>query len=233
MHRRSLLVGTLSAGVARTSWATSRPAPTVLELFTSQGCSSCPPADRLLGRLTQRPGVIALAWHVDYWDRLGWRDPFSSHLATARQQAYANRLGSEVFTPAMVIGGSRVAVGSDAGDVDAAMAVTPSGVVAVGLSRTAEGLSAEVGQAGQPVSAVLVFHLPEHTTRIGAGENGGRNLTEYRIVRESRELGGWDGAPRRLDLPAPPPGHGAVLLVQSARLMVLGAAELPAQSGPA
>ncbi len=227
MHRRTLLAAAASAVMARSTWAATPPAPTVLELFTSQGCSSCPPADLLLGRLAQRPGVIALAWHVDYWDRLGWRDPFSSRQATARQQAYAKRLGVEVFTPAIVVGGARMAVGSDAGDIDAAMAVTPAASVPVGLSRTAEGLSAEVGAAGQPVRALLVFHLPEHTTPIGAGENGGRKLTEYRIVRQVLDVGNWDGASRRFDLPQPPAGHGAVLLVQSAGLAMLGAAELP------
>ncbi len=228
MHRRTLLVAMVSAGIARSDLASGQPLPTVLELFTSQGCSSCPPADRLLGRLGRRPGVIALAWHVDYWDRQGWRDPFSSRQATARQQAYAKRLGSEVFTPAIVVGGARMAVGSDAGDIDAAMAVTPAAAVPVGLSRTAEGLSAEVGAAGQPVRALLVFHLPEHTTLIGAGENGGRKLTEYRIVRQVLDMGSWDGASRRFDLPEPPAGHGTVLLVQSAGLAMLGAAELPA-----
>ena len=79
----------------------------VLELFTSQGCSSCPPADALLGQLAQRPTVIALAWHVDYWDHLGWRDRFASRTATARQQAYARQLGSGVFTPALVVDGTQ------------------------------------------------------------------------------------------------------------------------------
>ena len=232
MHRRALLAATVSAGIARIARAAG-PATTVLELFTSQGCSSCPPADRLLGRLVQRPGVIALAWHVDYWDRLGWRDPFSSRQATARQQAYARNLGTEVFTPAMVVGGVRLAVGSDAADVDAAMSITPAGPVTVRLGRTLEGITAEVGQAGQPVSALLAFHLAEHTTLIGAGENGGRKLTGYRIVREARVLGTWNGSPRRFELPISPLGQGTILLVQSANLAVLGAAELPAQAGPA
>ena len=227
LHRRGLLAATASIGLARASWAASPPARTVLELFTSQGCSSCPPADRLLGRLVQRPGVIALAWHVDYWDRLGWRDPFSSPQATARQRAYAKGLGADVFTPAMVVGGSRIAVGSDASDVDAAIATAAGPSVTAALGRTANGLSGEIGPAGQPVSALLAFYLPEHTTPIGTGENGGRKLEEFRIVRQAWELGTWDGMPRHFDLPPLPPGHGAILLVQSAKLAVLGAVELP------
>ena len=227
MHRRTLLAAAVSAGIARSTRAAGPVAPTVLELFTSQGCSSCPPADRLLGQLVRRPGVIALAWHVDYWDRLGWRDPFSSREATLRQQAYARSIGGEVYTPALVIGGVRMAVGSDASAVDAAIATSPGGRISVGLTRGAAGLTGEIGPASQPVSALLVFYLPEHTTLIGAGENGGRKLTEYRMVRETHELGSWDGASRRFDLPAPPQGHGAVLLVQAGNLAVLGAAELP------
>jgi hypothetical protein len=229
MHRRTLLAATVFAGITRTARA-ARP-PAVLELFTSQGCSSCPPADRLLGRLIQRPGVIALAWHVDYWDRLGWRDPFSSRQATARQQAYARNLGTEVFTPALVVGGLRMAVGSDVASVEAAMAIAPVPPLAVELVRTPEGFAAEVGRSGQTVSALAAYYLPEHTTQIGAGENGGRQLTEYRIVREVRELGTWDGSVRRFDLPASSPGHGVVVLVQSVKLEVLGAAELPPRAG--
>jgi hypothetical protein len=226
MHRRTLLAAAVSAGISPAARAANP--PTVLELFTSQGCSSCPPADRLLGQLVRRPGVMGLAWHVDYWDRLGWRDPFSSPAATLRQRAYAQSLGSDVYTPALVIGGARMEVGSDTHAVDAAIAAVPGGPVTVGLSRNAAGLIAETGPAAQWVTALLVFYLPEHTTAIGAGENGGRKLSEYRIVREAREIGSWDGAPRRFDLPAPPQGQGAVLLVQSDNLRVLGAAELPA-----
>ena len=229
MRRRILIAAAVSAGFARTTRAASPPGgPTVLELFTSQGCSSCPSADRLLGQLVQRPGVIALAWHVDYWDRLGWRDPFSSPEATARQLAYARSLGTEVYTPALVVGGARMAVGSDRRAIEAAIAAPLGERVPVRLTRSSAGLTGEIGQAPGTVmgrvSALLVFYLPEHTTPIGAGENTGRKLTEYRIVRGALELGVWDGAPRRLDLPAPPQGQGAVLLVQSGDLRVLGAA---------
>jgi len=100
MQRRSFLLAAATAGLARTVRAAA-PSPAVLELFTSEGCSSCPPADALLGRLADEPGVIALAWHVDYWNGLGWHDPFSSRLATQRQRSYAAQLRDEVYTPAL------------------------------------------------------------------------------------------------------------------------------------
>ena len=116
MQRRGLMLagtGMLAGALAGGRRDARAAGPVVLELFTSQGCSSCPPADRLLGELARDPAVVALAWHVDYWNGLGWHDPFSSKLATERQRAYADRLGEEVYTPAMVIGGARIVVGSD------------------------------------------------------------------------------------------------------------------------
>ena len=104
-----LLTAALIGGLPR--WAAASDGLVVVELFTSQGCSSCPPADALLGQLAQRPTVIALAWHVDYWDHLGWRDRFASRTATDRQRAYARQLGSGVFTPALVVDGTNVVIG--------------------------------------------------------------------------------------------------------------------------
>jgi len=100
MRRRTLM--TAVAASAFGARVQAAPKPVVLELFTSQGCSSCPPADALLGELTRRSGVIALAWRVDYWDHLGWRDPFASRTATARQRAYGRQIGGGVYTPALV-----------------------------------------------------------------------------------------------------------------------------------
>ena len=120
MKRRSLMLGAMAAGLPLTGRA--GPTSVVLELFTSQGCSSCPPADALLGRLEQQPGVIALSWHVDYWNGLGWHDPFASARATNRQRAYAEQLGAEVYTPALVVNGAAVVVGSDRRAIEAAMA---------------------------------------------------------------------------------------------------------------
>src|ERR1041384_1895274 len=109
----ALLVSVLSP-VATADEATRAEAPVVVELFTSQGCNSCPPADALLGELAQRPDLVALAFHVDYWNYIGWQDPFSSPEATKRQRDYAQSLGlSSVYTPEMVIDGSFDIVGLD------------------------------------------------------------------------------------------------------------------------
>src|ERR1700683_5269841 len=106
MHRRGFVTGSLLTLPLIAARARAVPAPMVVELFTSQGCSSCPPADALLGDLVRRPGVIGLAWHVDYWNSLGWRDPYASRAWTDRQKSYAKYLRGEVFTPALVVNGT-------------------------------------------------------------------------------------------------------------------------------
>jgi hypothetical protein len=227
MQRRSFILAAAATGLAGRVRAVT-PSPTVLELFTSEGCSSCPPADALLGRLAQQPGIIALAWHVDYWNGLGWHDPYSSPLATQRQNTYAKRLGDEVYTPALVVNGTRIVVGSDAAAVRAAIGAAGDAAVPVSLRRTADGVVAETGAAGRPVSALLATYDPQRTTPVRAGENGGRQLAEYRIVREATLLGTWDGAPRQFTLPGIAPGRGAALLLQTEDLRVCGAADLPA-----
>src|SRR5580693_9439677 len=103
MRRRGLLSATLLTLPLAATRAWAEPAPVVLELFTSQGCSSCPPADALLGELSREAGIIALAWHVDYWNGLGWRDRFSRPEWTERQKSYAQKLQDEVYTPALVV----------------------------------------------------------------------------------------------------------------------------------
>jgi hypothetical protein len=236
MRRRRLLLGAGTIGLTRAAAAAAWPggtasptaaAPLVLELFTSQGCSSCPPADALLGVLARQPGVIALAWHVDYWDGLGWHDPFASRFATDRQRAYAARLDAEVYTPALVVGGRRIVVGSDRGAVAAAMAQAGDTARPVTLRREAAGLVAETGPLPTPLTALLVGYDPMRSTAIGAGENGGRRLSEYRIVRSVAPLGPWQGAVGPLALPALPAGQGAVLLLQDAALKIRAAADLP------
>jgi hypothetical protein len=228
MRRRTLLVAAASvlAGSATSARVATAAAPVALELFTSQGCSSCPPADRLLGELASDPAVVALAWHVDYWNGLGWADPFASAQATARQRAYADRLGTEVYTPALVVGGATMVVGSDRGAVAAAIRTAPEAPVAVSLRLDGGALVAEIGAAGRRVGGVLAFYDPEHDTAVAHGENGGRRLREYRIVRQAMALEPWDGSARRLEVAAPAAGQGAVVLVQDADLRVVGIAEL-------
>jgi hypothetical protein len=226
MRRRQIIAAAIAAGLAPDAQAGGW--TVVLELFTSQGCSSCPPADVLLGRLTQRPDVIALAWHVDYWNHLGWRDPYASRQATARQRAYARQLGSEVFTPALVVDGATVVVGSDLAAVDTAIRAARALPVVVTLSRSEAGIAIEIGTAAAPVRALRAVYDPERATAVSAGENEGERLREYRIVRDVETLGEWDGSPRRLTASQPGPGQGQVILVQSADLHVVGAADQPA-----
>src|SRR5580704_15223543 len=113
MHRRAFMQATLMTVPLPATRTQAAPLPVAVELFTSQGCSSCPPADAFLGELVGRPGVIGLAWHVDYWNSLGWRDPYARREWTDRQKTYAKYLDGEVYTPALVVNGATMMVGSD------------------------------------------------------------------------------------------------------------------------
>jgi hypothetical protein len=205
--------------------------PLVLELFTSQGCSSCPPADAYLGELKrERSDILVLDFHIDYWDSLGWKDPYSLPQSTARQQAYDAVLNSEVYTPQLVIGGSRQAVGSDRDAVTAAIAAAyqdRAAAAAVPLALTAAGpdLTIEVGAGAGSASLWLVGYDDRHTTNIGRGENGGLTETEVDIVRSIRLIATWTGGSLHLTVPRPT-GQRAAVLLQGANGRILGAAEL-------
>jgi hypothetical protein len=224
MHRRGFVTGSLLTLPLIAARARAVPAPMVVELFTSQGCSSCPPADALLGELTRRPGVIGLAWHVDYWNSLGWRDQFARREWTDRQRSYAKYLNGEVFTPALVVNGAAMMVGSDRGAVLQAINAASSPPVDVTLRRTETGLEAEIGGLGTHATGLLATYDPEQATQVGAGENQGRRLVEYRVVRDVIAL---DRLAPRMALPAIPANRGAVLLMQDASWRVIGAANLP------
>jgi hypothetical protein len=199
----------------------------VLELFTSQGCSSCPPADRLLGELARDPSVIALAWHVDYWNGLGWRDRFSRPEWTERQKSYAQKLQDEVYTPALVVNGTAMVVGSNRAAVRLAIASTKPPSATATLRRAASGLEAEISQTLDAVTALLVTYDPEQATQVDAGENGGRRLVDYRVVRDARVV---DAVGPKMTLPPVAENQGAVLLIQDPRWRVIAAAELPPRS---
>jgi hypothetical protein len=190
--------------------------PVVVELFTSQGCSSCPPADTYLSELSrERPDVLPLAFHVTYWDSLGWKDPFSFDAATQRQASYAAHLGKGTYTPQMVIDGRAVLVGSDRRSAEAAIAAEKQGgVTSAALSAMHRGtaISISVGAGGGNASVILIGYDAERRTAIGQGENGGRTLTESNIVRSIQRVGQWTGAPLVLDAPLPAGEKAAVIL---------------------
>lgn len=204
--------------------------PVVVELFTSQSCSSCPPADALLAELARtRPNILALDFHVTYWDRLGWKDLYSLPQATERQRAYAALWGRDgVYTPQLVAGGRHQAVGSDRAEVLQALAAAAADGpgVAVSLSRDGSGLVLEAGAGGGTGTLLLVGYDPSHTTRIGGGENGGRTLTEVNVVRSLVPASAWTGQALTVHV-APPPGERAAVLLQGADGRLLGAAVLP------
>ena len=174
--------------------------PVVVELFTSQGCSSCPPAEALLGEIAGRADVIALAFHVDYWNGLGWKDPFSSPAATARQRAYQTAFGRQnVYTPQMVIDGRFDVVGSDRGRVLPLLAGRPAPVT-VTLSRDDDHVVADLG-AGAGNGTVIAYGVRTSArTQPTRGENGGRQLVETNIVRSVHVLGRWTGPAARFQL---------------------------------
>lgn len=222
MTYRSLL-GALTLGLAalaQTGHADDHGAPVVVELFTSQGCSSCPPADDLLHKLSRRDDVIALALHVDYWDYIGWKDQFALPGHTARQKGYARVAGRRmIYTPQMIINGTDHVVGTHPMDVSELIGLHEDREVAVDLrvERAGQGLAI----TARPVTGIsatldvtVVQYEPEARVEITRGENAGRVLSYSNIVREWHDLGQWDGTGEwetRVDLSPP-----AVVLIQEA-----------------
>ena len=183
--------------------------PTLVELYTSQGCSSCPPADAYIGELARRDDVVALSLHVNYWDYIGWKDPFASDETTARQRRYGRRLArGMVYTPQMVIDGVIDAVGSDRAAVERAIAMARSQRrtrLDIGLARTDDdGLVVSLPGAHVEGTATvwLARYDSEHATPVRRGENAGRMVRNYNVVRDLRKIGAWTGAPLDIRLPA-------------------------------
>jgi hypothetical protein len=202
--------------------------PVVVELFTSQGCSSCPPADAFLTDLArQRRDVLPLAFHVTYWDSLGWKDPYSLDAATARQRDYAHHLNDDgVYTPQMVVDGATGFVGSSRSQGMSAIAAAAHKPVAVALARDGQTLAITVGTGTGRAQMLLVGFDPSHETHVGRGENGGRTLTETNIVRSLTPIGTWTGSAVALRQ-LPPAGEGFAVLLQAEDGRIIGAARLP------
>ncbi len=195
----------------------------VIELFTSQGCSSCPPADRLMVEMAKDPTLIILSLPVDYWDYLGWKDTLAHASFTYRQKAYsATRGDRQVYTPQAVINGAMHAVGSDRAAIDKAIAASreQSSVLSVDLriEKTDTGLRAVLPAA--PGLSGHLWVLPmvkERAVQIGRGENTGRSVTYANVVRGVTRLGFWNGEALTLEIPAsavPTECEGLVVLLQ-------------------
>ncbi len=213
----------VGAMIMASAVAHADPRPSVVELFTSQGCSSCPPADALLGELAHRNDVIALAFHVDYWNNLGWEDHFSSAAATERQTVYGRAMKLDsIYTPQMVIDGTGDVVGSRRDAVLALLRGVRDGV-GVKATRDGDSLVVEIGSARENATArsgdiVLVAYSETAETKVPRGENAGRTLREYNIVRGFWKLGTWSGATETLRFDAsklPADATRIALLVQA------------------
>ena len=234
----SVPLGTFAAAL---SFAADGGRKIVVELFTSQGCSSCPPADAHLAELAKRDDVIALSFHVDYWNYIGWTDPYSSPEATARQRAYGRALGRRyVYTPQIVVDGRAEAVGSNRNAVENLIRMAAAAQkVPIDVTHGKDGAAhISVPAASGPARGELWigFYDDGGATDVAAGENAGATIVNANVVRAFRRIGVWDGSAltHRVDLKALGASgrDGCVVVLQAAdNGPVLGAASFPLTPG--
>ena len=237
----ALMLSTLAVtGEARAA-AQQRQGPglVVVELYTSQSCSSCPPADKFLGELAKRKDVLALSMHVDYWNALGWRDPWSSADVTARQRRYARSLGTRyVSTPQAIIGGAAYAVGSDRGAVSRLIEKSRRAQrtrVQPRITMPTPGrltVTLPGGKLAAPAMVWFVAFDDRHTARITGGENSGATITYTNVVRALRPVGTWTGKGRSFEIDISKDlqagfGNCAILVQAASEGPILGAVSLP------
>lgn len=197
--------------------ALAAPQLSVVELFTSQGCSSCPPANDNVRAISDRPDILALSFGVTYWDQLGWKDSFAQPTFTARQYAYARSLRhSGPFTPQVVVDGRSDVVGAQKGEIEALAARTHlAGGPAIILGSKDVSLSAATAPA-KPADVWLVRYDPKVVqVPVRAGENEGRTLPHKNVVKSLTRLGAWSGNAETFPLPAATPGLLTAILVQT------------------
>lgn len=198
MRHFAMMLGGIWLGAMSPVAAQSKPV-VVVELYTSQGCSSCPPADEYMAELVQNPDVIALALHVDYWDYIGWKDVFAHAAFTDRQKEYARAIGSRtIYTPQMIVNGADRVEGNNPEAVNSLvrMHLMEDSGIALVLERDGDTLviKASGGDVQGPLTVNLVRYKPQETVTIERGENAGRTLTYHNIVTELTSLGEWPGA---------------------------------------
>ena len=223
--------------------ALADPPRAVVELFTSQGCSSCPPADELLVEYSRQPDIIALSLPVNYWDYLGWKDTLAHVAFTERQKAYAHsRSDRQVFTPQMIVNGKKSCIGSDRAQIEKAIQYTSKGrkTLPVNVIVNEQGGTVtiqveETLETAQREAEVWVLPiLRTQTVPIERGENRGKTITYANVVRGLNRLGEWRGGSARFEMPletARKGGDAYVVLLQSTDAarpgVILGAAKGP------
>ncbi|WP_419727985.1 DUF1223 domain-containing protein [Lichenicola sp.] len=227
LQRRSRLAyGVLAAATlagARPAASADAAHPTVVELFQSQGCSSCPPANANVMALAGRPDLLTLSWQVTYWDSLGWKDTFDDPAFTRRQYDYAAGFGrTNVFTPEVVVNGRSDVVGVERNELDALIRSDDRGTDGPGVTIAGDHVTVSgtlpAAQTGAGITVLLVRYDPRIIqVPIRRGENAGRTLPHRNVVRELVPLGSWTGGTRIYPLPAPRlPGLDTAVLVQGA-----------------
>lgn len=217
------LIGLLpTASVAEQRTPMAQP-EAIIELFTSQGCSSCPPADKLMGEYAERDDVLALSFNVDIWDWIGWKDTLASEAHTQRQRAYAAAMGERsVYTPQAVIDGRIHVVGSDRDGIERALAETRPLSVPIELTATADSITVDIeaadGDDAPHAMLWLVLYDRAVTVDIGRGENSGRTVTYNNVVRKLRPVAMWKGEAMSIDMSKAEIDHagadGCALLLQ-------------------
>lgn len=213
---------------------TSSNGPVVAELFTSQSCSSCPPAEKLFSELAERDDLIVLEWHVDYWDRLvhgragAWKDPFSNPDYTARQRQYNRALRGTggAYTPQAVINGASETVGHRANQIAQLMSDSTHAMASLEVSRTGDMAQVVIGafevSLDRPAEIFQLTLLPEQSTSVPRGENRGVHLFSRNVVLDAKHVGTYSGEAMSLEIDAPSTEHGCAIIIQEKRGNRLG-----------
>ena len=215
--------------------ATTTPSgPVVAELFTSQSCSSCPPAEKLFSELAEREDLIVLEWHGDYWDRLvhgragAWKDPFSNPDYTARQRQYNRALRGTggAYTPQAVINGASETVGHRASQIAQLISNSTHAMASLEVSRRGDEAQIDIGAfevaLERPAEIFQLTLLPEQSTSVPRGENRGVHLFSRNVVLDAKQVGTYSGAAMSLNIETPSADHGCAIIIQEKRGNRLG-----------
>jgi hypothetical protein len=194
----AILAAAILASLPALPAAASGAAPVVVELFTSQGCSSCPPADAYLGELAHKPGIVALAFHVSYWDYIGWKDPYAKPWSIERQRGYTQALDARyLYTPEMVVDGRQDFPGTERDTIDRLIdSESTASKIPVTLTEPAKdkyAVAIAASKIKSPATVWLAVFDKKHMTDVARGENEGKTLADFNVVRQWKRIGRYDG----------------------------------------